>query len=105
MADYRIAAGERLGDQIVIGDLKKGVDRPGFVGPTRIGDPSGHMAKGGESRRIRLDEEGSAPLSGPCREFIASCFELVADLLDAIDEASSVACDKPVPEGRAEKKP
>lgn len=75
MGDHPIAAGHGVGNQVVVSDLKKGVDGRWLVVLTVR--PIRYFPKRLEHRRRRREEEALAALLSPLGESVISGLDLV----------------------------
>lgn len=99
LAELR-ASYQRMGNQVEVGGLQKGVDSR-----RRVVLPSGPCADLGELRRQcrrRAAEERLAVVSGPVRQFVLTGFDFIGDLVDAEHRARIAPVQQPVPKRRAE---
>src|SRR5579862_213956 len=90
----------RLGDEIVVSDLKKCVHSGWFVSARTC--PCARRTEARHDGRVRPDKEGAHPRPRPRGEFVGAAKQLVADSLDAEHRPGAVGLVEPIPEAGAE---
>ncbi len=100
MGHYGESMGVSLSDEIIVSDLKKLADSPGFV--IAAPRPGAEGCEAGKDCAVRRHEEVAMPLLRPLGEFIVASEQLISDLLYRVDLAIGVCLIYPFPECRTE---